>query len=224
MRPHTQVRPIAVTDVLGRSGTSGAASQLDAGASFVSASVQAFLNNVVMVAAPAQSPEEVRATVAGAFGAVNHPEQKGAVSDDEDAASHSHHAGAPASDSAARKPATARPGTPSHSGAPPPPSHSHSHSPSLVIGGPVGGRSASEAARTAVLQKDAFLVFRALCKLSIRTSDTATVQDPTAARGKVRAGGRGWLQAGLGAMVLCGGLGAAHPGRWAGRRMLCREG
>jgi hypothetical protein len=36
--------------------------------------------------------------------------------------------------------------------------------------------------RTAVLQQDAFLVFRALCKLSTRTSDTAAVQDATAAR------------------------------------------
>eukprot|EP00967_Tisochrysis_lutea_P108492 scaffold168042_cov25-Tisochrysis_lutea.AAC.1 len=35
--------------------------------------------------------------------------------------------------------------------------------------------------RTAVLQQDAFLVFRALCKLSTRTSDTAAVQDATAA-------------------------------------------
>jgi hypothetical protein len=38
-----------------------------------------------------------------------------------------------------------------------------------------------------VLQKDGFLVFRALCKLSIRTSDSATVSDPTAIRGKVGA-------------------------------------
>jgi brefeldin A-inhibited guanine nucleotide-exchange protein len=37
----------------------------------------------------------------------------------------------------------------------------------------------------ALLLKDAFLVFRALCKLSIRTSDTVTVSDPTAVRGKV---------------------------------------
>jgi len=38
------------------------------------------------------------------------------------------------------------------------------------------------ATRTAVLRQDAFLVFRALCKLSTRTSDTAAVQDATAAR------------------------------------------
>ena len=38
-----------------------------------------------------------------------------------------------------------------------------------------------------ILQKDAFLVFRALCKLSVRSSETATGTDPTAVRGKVRA-------------------------------------
>jgi len=38
----------------------------------------------------------------------------------------------------------------------------------------------------ALLLKDAFLVFRALCKLSIRTSDSVTITDPTAVRGKVR--------------------------------------
>jgi brefeldin A-inhibited guanine nucleotide-exchange protein len=40
-------------------------------------------------------------------------------------------------------------------------------------------------ASVALLHKDAFLVFRALCKLSIRTSDVVTVSDPTAVRGKV---------------------------------------
>lgn len=35
---------------------------------------------------------------------------------------------------------------------------------------------------TSTLQKDAFLVFRALCKLSIRTSDVETLADPTAVR------------------------------------------
>ena len=38
----------------------------------------------------------------------------------------------------------------------------------------------------AVLAKDAFLVFRALCKLSIRTADASTHTDLTALRGKVR--------------------------------------
>ena len=37
-----------------------------------------------------------------------------------------------------------------------------------------------------VLQKDAFLVFRALCRLSIRSSDSAAATDVSAARGKVR--------------------------------------
>ena len=36
----------------------------------------------------------------------------------------------------------------------------------------------------AALQKDAFLVFRALCKLSVRASETATGTDMTAIRGK----------------------------------------
>ena len=36
-----------------------------------------------------------------------------------------------------------------------------------------------------VLAKDAFLVFRALCKLSIRSSESSTGSDPTAVRGKV---------------------------------------
>ena len=43
-------------------------------------------------------------------------------------------------------------------------------------------RTTADEARSNVLQKDAFLVFRALCKLSIRTSDTVTAQDPTAVR------------------------------------------
>ena len=38
---------------------------------------------------------------------------------------------------------------------------------------------------SAVLAKDAFLVFRALCKLSTRSSESSTGADPTAIRGKV---------------------------------------
>lgn len=38
---------------------------------------------------------------------------------------------------------------------------------------------------TAVLAKDAFLVFRALCKLSTRSSESSAGTDPTAIRGKV---------------------------------------
>lgn len=48
------------------------------------------------------------------------------------------------------------------------------------------GAAAGAGQGRALLLKDAFLVFRALCKLSIRTSDTVTVSDPTAVRGKVR--------------------------------------
>lgn len=36
-----------------------------------------------------------------------------------------------------------------------------------------------------MLSKDAFLVFRALCKLSTRTSESAAGTDPTQVRGKV---------------------------------------
>ena len=45
---------------------------------------------------------------------------------------------------------------------------------------------AAAAQMAAVLAKDAFLVFRALCKLSIRTADATTHTDLTALRGKVR--------------------------------------
>lgn len=61
----------------------------------------------------------------------------------------------------------------------------------------------------AVLAKDAFLVFRALCKLSIRTADATTHTDLTALRGKARppaARGRPWPQTGglLRCPTVCG--------------------
>ena len=37
-----------------------------------------------------------------------------------------------------------------------------------------------------MLQRDAFLAFRALCRLSMRSADSATGLDPPALRGKVR--------------------------------------
>lgn len=49
------------------------------------------------------------------------------------------------------------------------------------------GAAATVSQGRALLLKDAFLVFRALCKLSIRTSDSVTITDPTAVRGKVGA-------------------------------------
>lgn len=49
-------------------------------------------------------------------------------------------------------------------------------------GGPRKGRAIS-----AVLHKDAFLAFRALCKLSIRTSDSMGASDMAVLRGKVLA-------------------------------------
>ena len=55
---------------------------------------------------------------------------------------------------------------------------------SLAAGSPNG--EARAAAIDAILQKDAFLVFRALCKLSIRTADASSGTDLTAIRGKVR--------------------------------------
>ncbi len=45
--------------------------------------------------------------------------------------------------------------------------------------------SAKAAALDGVLQKDAFLAFRALCKLSIKTADASSGTDLTATRGKV---------------------------------------
>lgn len=85
------------------------------------------------------------------------------------------------------------------------PTYSSSGTPKAAAGaaaaGGAGGAAASQVggaaaaaphgavvlpASVALLHKDAFLVFRALCKLSIRTSDLVTVSDPTAVRGKVR--------------------------------------
>jgi brefeldin A-inhibited guanine nucleotide-exchange protein len=60
------------------------------------------------------------------------------------------------------------------------------------LGAPGGPPVAStpQSARTQaldpVLQKDAFLVFRALCKLSIKTADASSGTDLTATRGKVQ--------------------------------------
>jgi hypothetical protein len=56
----------------------------------------------------------------------------------------------------------------------------------LATGRGAGPRPHHHHHHEGLLLKDAFLVFRALCKLSTRTSDSATVQDPTAVRGKVR--------------------------------------
>ncbi len=64
--------------------------------------------------------------------------------------------------------------------------------------------------RTAVLQQDAFLVFRALCKLSTRTSDTAAVQDVTAARCVARA----CLALGGAGKVLAMHTPLPHPQPW----------
>lgn len=61
----------------------------------------------------------------------------------------------------------------------------------LAAGGPPatprrpGGPAEAKQWMAGVLSKDAFLVFRALCKLSIRSSESAAGADPTAVRGKV---------------------------------------
>ena len=63
--------------------------------------------------------------------------------------------------------------------------------PMLPNGQPVTRQAEAKLSATAqfqmeaALQKDAFLVFRALCKLSVRASETATGTDMTAIRGKV---------------------------------------
>jgi brefeldin A-inhibited guanine nucleotide-exchange protein len=64
----------------------------------------------------------------------------------------------------------------------------------------------------ALLLKDAFLVFRALCKLSIRTSDSVTISDPTAVRGKVSRCQQGqcWVSGG-------------RHGRLAGQSKACKQ-
>jgi hypothetical protein len=53
-------------------------------------------------------------------------------------------------------------------------------------------RTTADAARSAMLQKDAFLVFRALCKLSVRTGDSP--QDAAAVRCVRGGAGRAWRQ------------------------------
>lgn len=67
-------------------------------------------------------------------------------------------------------PAKSQDGTEASTGAPAP-SQQNSHQPV-----PIG----------VTLQKDAFLVFRALCKLSIRSSDNSASADITVMRGKVQ--------------------------------------
>ena len=58
--------------------------------------------------------------------------------------------------------------------------------PAAPSAAPAAGKTASAAAAMeSMLQKDAFLVFRALCKLSVRSSEAPTGTDLTAVRGKV---------------------------------------
>ncbi|GFH25081.1 brefeldin A-inhibited guanine nucleotide-exchange 2-like, partial [Haematococcus lacustris] len=239
-----EVRPVVLSDVLGLPRNTGAGPQ-DA-ATVMAATVQSFLNNVIMVSGGmlGPTPQELRDSVAGAFqhdrqqptqpaaggpssgvqpspaslpgslqpavaeeqassgsnppaaaqaGTVTSEGQSGAGADLRDPAQQAERSAggalpAPGSGELAR---AAKPGGLTY--------HIRKASEAHVVPGSLGGfglglqaghgaqRSPEDQMRTMVLEKDAFLVFRALCKLSIRTSDTATAQDPTAVRGKVLA-------------------------------------
>ncbi|GFH13961.1 brefeldin A-inhibited guanine nucleotide-exchange 2-like, partial [Haematococcus lacustris] len=239
-----EVRPVVLSDVLGLPRNASAGPQ-DA-ATVMAATVQSFLNNVIMVSGGmlGPTPQELRDSVAGAF---QHDRQQptqpaaGGTSSgvqpspaslpgslqpavpEEQASSGSNppaaaQAGTVTSEgqsgAGAGLPDPAQQAEISAGGALPAPGsgelaraakpggltyHIRKASEAHVVPGSLGGfglglqaghgaqRSPEDQMRTMVLEKDAFLVFRALCKLSIRTSDTATAQDPTAVRGKVLA-------------------------------------
>ena len=64
--------------------------------------------------------------------------------------------------------------------------HAESDSSAAAAGAaPDIGAKLQAASVESVLQKDAYLVFRALCKLSIRSSDNSAGTDLTVLRGKV---------------------------------------
>ncbi|KAG2485588.1 hypothetical protein HYH03_015653 [Edaphochlamys debaryana] len=217
-----EVRPIAVTDVLGLPRTSPS----DTGS--LTSVVQSFLNNVVMVTAgmqaqPGPSPEEVRNSVSAAVMDPRPSPVLGALGTTEPP-SPSPHAGPRRAPSAALSVSASTPlsaggaAGPGEGGLRPSPSGTDLAGPGpgpsaaaeitasgdststvglglgLVGPGLLPGAAsgalwpvADAAMRTQVLQRDAFLVFRALCKLSIRTNDTTAATDPTAVRGKVLA-------------------------------------
>ncbi|KAL6762063.1 hypothetical protein V8C86DRAFT_3013062 [Haematococcus lacustris] len=225
-----EVRPVVLSDVLGLPRNAGAGPQ-DA-ATVMAATVQSFLNNVIMVSGGmlGPTPQELRDSVAGAFqhdrqqptqpaaggpssGVQPSPaslpgslqpavaeEQASSGSNPQAAAQagavtsegHEPHLTPPAAPhpSCCTSPLTPHPTPPPH--LTPAPAGGQCFPPSGGFGlglqaGHGAQRSPEDQMRTMVLEKDAFLVFRALCKLSIRTSDTATAQDPTAVRGKVLA-------------------------------------
>eukprot|EP00798_Chlamydomonas_sp_ICE-L_P027640 gene27640-7278_t len=168
------VKPIHVEEVFGSAKIGGG---MDRGDTLMH--VQAFLNNVVMVATHGgQSAEEIRQTVADSFGcSPQHTNAAVTVSDSDNEneelnAMHSSFSGRH-KESSQGGAAQTEGSTPTEGGG------------SQANLDPSNVSSHTEESVSAMLQKDAFLVFRALCKLSIRTSDEATVKDPTAVRGKV---------------------------------------
>ncbi|CAD7702431.1 unnamed protein product [Ostreobium quekettii] len=159
------IAPIVVSDVLGlpKVATTESAS--------LSNFVQTFVNKAVADTLFAPSSEDVKLTVAGAF-------ERRAVGGSETASDSDQ-------DHIEWRESESQPG------------HSRVTSAEQQPVSPViqaGVEHSAEAlfqptgdARSTVLQKDAFLVFRALCKLSIRTSPDSSVLDSTAVRGKVLA-------------------------------------
>jgi brefeldin A-inhibited guanine nucleotide-exchange protein len=207
------VKPIVVADMLGLTNAR-TASPADG---MVSA-VQGFLNSVVAVAGYSQqpTPEQVKLSVAEAMsrrdslGSQDGSESSVSSELGEDgerfqlaleAAAAAAGGGTAAGDGAAASgeqageagsregsgggAAAGKPGAGQASGSSS--HHTHHHGSGHHHGGHHHHHHAGSS--TSVLLKDAFLVFRALCKLSIRTSDSVTVADPTAVRGKVGAVG-----------------------------------
>ncbi len=173
-----EVRPIIVTDVLGLPK----ANPQDA--SSLTASVQSFLNNVVMVTGGSQGPsaDELRSSVAAAI------DIRPAAGD---AAGPMPGSSAFASTPIVLLPlgTSVKPSTSTSDLAVGGTEGLAARPPSSAIAASSGAGGGAEALATAadaaavltVLQRDAFLVFRALCKLSIRTNDSAS-NDPTAIR------------------------------------------
>jgi brefeldin A-inhibited guanine nucleotide-exchange protein len=205
------VKPIVVADMLGLTNAR-TASPADG---MVSA-VQGFLNSVVAVAGYSQqpTPEQVKLSVAEAMsrrdslGSQDGSESSVGSELGEDgerfqlaleaaaaAAGGPAAGGEDAADGGAGEAgsregsgggaADAKPGATGEAGSSSSGHHTH---PGGHHGHHGSGHHHHHGSSTSLLLKDAFLVFRALCKLSIRTSDSVTVADPTAVRGKV---GRG---------------------------------
>ncbi|KAG2453172.1 hypothetical protein HYH02_002496 [Chlamydomonas schloesseri] len=200
-----EVRPIMVTDVLGLPKTNPS----DVGS--LTSVVQSFLNNVVMVTAgmgqqQAPNVDEVRSSVSAAVMDARGAPALGLAADPP---LPSPVPSAPSTSSAIFKPSTsgidlagegaaASGGSGGDGAAALEEAAGGAVLPAASGSGAAAGGKASEggsgmpavadaASRTAVLQRDAFLVFRALCKLSIRTNDATSANDPSAIRGKVLA-------------------------------------